>query len=211
MPRKRKPEAETTSIEVIDEPRDRAVAEFRRLHSKSASPFDEVSQGYNEGVKFEENADNGGEGSSDQFKEKAAASSPEVKQAIDLLAEMERGFRQETKRQKLRLAESSIPAHHEFPTQKDAKSHPASTLDPEAREPSPTTIGTFPTAEEIIQTSKEGGEGDIKAHVGPGGADADAIEQGAARAPAINSSYLPLPWKGRLGYVSSRLDCNSRC
>lgn len=209
MPRKRKPGAETTSTEVVDEPRDRVVAEFRWPNNKSANPFSKDSHGYNEGVKLEENAD-GGEGDGERFKEKAAASSPGVKKAIDVLAEMERGFRQETKRQKLRLAESSIPAHHEFPTQKGSKSHPATPLDPEAREPSPTTIGSFPTAEEIIQTSKESGEANIEAHVAPRGADDDTIEQGAARPPAINSSYLPLPWKGRLGYVSSPFDCNSR-
>lgn len=30
----------------------------------------------------------------------------------------------------------------------------------------------------------------------------EVAERGAARPPAVNSSYLPLPWKGRLGYVS---------
>lgn len=32
--------------------------------------------------------------------------------------------------------------------------------------------------------------------------DADAIKLEARRPPPINSDYLPLPWKGRLGYVS---------
>lgn len=31
--------------------------------------------------------------------------------------------------------------------------------------------------------------------------DADAEKLEAARPPPVNSSYLPLPWKGRLGYV----------
>lgn len=31
----------------------------------------------------------------------------------------------------------------------------------------------------------------------------EVSERGAARPPAVNSSYLPLPWKGRLGYVST--------
>lgn len=30
----------------------------------------------------------------------------------------------------------------------------------------------------------------------------DVAERGAKRPPPVNSDYLPLPWKGRLGYVS---------
>ena len=32
--------------------------------------------------------------------------------------------------------------------------------------------------------------------------DVDAIKLEARRPPPVNSDYLPLPWKGRLGYVS---------
>ena len=32
--------------------------------------------------------------------------------------------------------------------------------------------------------------------------EADVLKLEAARAPPVNSDYLPLPWKGRLGYVS---------
>jgi len=32
--------------------------------------------------------------------------------------------------------------------------------------------------------------------------DADTLKLEAARPPPVNSDYLPLPWKGRLGYVS---------
>lgn len=31
--------------------------------------------------------------------------------------------------------------------------------------------------------------------------DADAVRREANRPPPVNSDYLPLPWKGRLGYV----------
>ncbi len=30
----------------------------------------------------------------------------------------------------------------------------------------------------------------------------EELQEALSRAPAVNSSYLPLPWKGRLGYVS---------
>ena len=32
--------------------------------------------------------------------------------------------------------------------------------------------------------------------------DLDTMKNEAARPPPVNSDYLPLPWKGRLGYVS---------
>lgn len=34
------------------------------------------------------------------------------------------------------------------------------------------------------------------------GEDVDVMKKEAARPPPVNSDYLPLPWKGRLGYVS---------
>lgn len=34
-------------------------------------------------------------------------------------------------------------------------------------------------------------------------ADSEVVERCARRAPPVNSAVLPLPWKGRLGYVSS--------
>lgn len=42
--------------------------------------------------------------------------------------------------------------------------------------------------------------------------DADAIKLEARRPPPINSDYLPLPWKGRLGYVGCHdATLTSRC
>lgn len=32
--------------------------------------------------------------------------------------------------------------------------------------------------------------------------EAEELQDALTRSPAVNSSYLPLPWKGRLGYVS---------
>jgi UV DNA damage endonuclease len=33
--------------------------------------------------------------------------------------------------------------------------------------------------------------------------EAEELQEALSRAPPVNSSYLPLPWKGRLGYVSN--------
>lgn len=40
-------------------------------------------------------------------------------------------------------------------------------------------------------------------------AQEEPTDNGAARPPAVNSNYLPLPWTGRLGYVRSVIS-NSR-
>ena len=43
-------------------------------------------------------------------------------------------------------------------------------------------------------------------------ADEEEIQAALARPPPVNSGYLPLPWKGRLGYVcfSTSVSCSSR-
>lgn len=43
--------------------------------------------------------------------------------------------------------------------------------------------------------------GDPEAEGVDGEVDEVEIKQAAARPPPVNSEYLPLPWKGRLGYV----------
>lgn len=35
--------------------------------------------------------------------------------------------------------------------------------------------------------------------------EAEELKTALSKPPPVNSSYLPLPWKGRLGYVSSSL------
>lgn len=39
--------------------------------------------------------------------------------------------------------------------------------------------------------------------------DADELKDALGRPPPVHSDYLPLPWKGRLGYVSSRAQPSS--
>lgn len=48
-------------------------------------------------------------------------------------------------------------------------------------------------------------------------AEAEELQEALSRPPPVNSSYLPLPWKGRLGYVSlpskqmTCVACHSHC
>ncbi|KAJ8070096.1 hypothetical protein OCU04_000493 [Sclerotinia nivalis] len=59
----------------------------------------------------------------------------------------------------------------------------------------------------VKNIKKEDGEDEWDKRVGPDGdeegqmEDADAIKLEARRPPPVNSDYLPLPWKGRLGYA----------
>jgi hypothetical protein len=57
--------------------------------------------------------------------------------------------------------------------------------------------------EPTIKAEKGGveGLGDPEAE-GDELADEDEIKEALSRPPPVNSDYLPLPWKGRLGYVS---------
>lgn len=66
------------------------------------------------------------------------------------------------------------------------------------------------------KVKKEGDEDEWDKRVDPDGDEVGPVEDGdivkleAARPPPVNSDYLPLPWKGRLGYVTnpSSLKCN---
>lgn len=44
------------------------------------------------------------------------------------------------------------------------------------------------------------------ADVSEGKADTEVVERSARRPPPVNSDKLPLPWRGRLGYVSADTD-----
>ena len=58
-----------------------------------------------------------------------------------------------------------------------------------------------------VRIKQEDGEDEWDKRLDPDGdevgpaEDADAIKLEARRPPPVNSDYLPLPWKGRLGYV----------
>jgi hypothetical protein len=65
-------------------------------------------------------------------------------------------------------------------------------------------------AEVKVKKEKDGDEWDNR--VDPDGddeapvEDVDTLKKEAARPPPVNSDYLPLPWKGRLGYVGGLRD-----
>ena len=127
-----------------------------------------------------------------------------VKLAIEGLARMERRLQRATKKQRKQLEDEGIPVPSAV-SRPGAPYHPRPNSDAkqEAKKP-------------MVKSHMNDEEGELA--VGAGGSKTldstanhiiepddsqDAPERGAARAPPVNSSYLPLPWKGRLGYVSS--------
>lgn len=133
----------------------------------------------------------------------------EVTQTIKELEEMDNYFRRETKRQRL-MAEgegsnisTSTARDVRFPVaqqsntpskEKQSRSKTRETLPtPENDDSGDTQDGDYVQSPHgLVKDPKEESEM----------VDEATAERGAARPPAVNSSYLPLPWKGRLGYVS---------
>ena len=57
-----------------------------------------------------------------------------------------------------------------------------------------TRVKTIPKEPQYLDPEAEGEEE----------ADEEEVQAALSRPPPVNSDYLPLPWKGRLGYVSSK-------
>ncbi|KAK1778685.1 UV-endonuclease UvdE-domain-containing protein [Copromyces sp. CBS 386.78] len=125
-----------------------------------------------------------------------------VKLAIEGLARMERRLQRATKRQKKQLEADGIPVPSVV-SRPNAPYHPTVINDAKLEVHKP-----------MLKDHLNDEEGETA--VGAGGShkmdsaatkilepddSLDAPERGSARAPPVNSSYLPLPWKGRLGYA----------
>ncbi|KAK4463009.1 UV-endonuclease UvdE-domain-containing protein [Cladorrhinum samala] len=109
-----------------------------------------------------------------------------MKLAIEGLARMERRLNKATKRQKTKVEES-----HVRDTIGDDENRRET-----AKDMSLKITGPQP------ERSKPEDVGDPEPSDPPDLPDAPELpERGAARPPPVNSPYLPLPWKGRLGYA----------
>jgi UV DNA damage endonuclease len=141
--------------------------------------------------------------------------SDDVKQAISDLVEMDKSLCTYTKRQKLAAEqsnrtqqrgdghgmgnpESSTVDVRIRDTRSRQRKRPALLPTPE-KDSEPDTIKTEEDAE-YVPAIPLGTK--VEAKQEPEDVE-ESVERAAARPPAVNSSYLPLPWKGRLGYVSS--------
>ncbi|KAK3370677.1 UV-endonuclease UvdE-domain-containing protein [Podospora didyma] len=156
-----------------------------------------------------------GRGPNDEIMEDNKEKAQEgVQSAIEGLARMERRLKKATKRQKIKVEETNFSNK----TPRDARpdGDPKSVRDvnlknaPELQPPKgqqPKSKGQLPTPEqdvfEVIATEEAEAQPETDATVTAGQVNElpDAPERGAGRPPPVNSNYLPLPWKGRLGYA----------
>ncbi|KAI1206889.1 UV-endonuclease UvdE [Annulohypoxylon truncatum] len=124
--------------------------------------------------------------------------------AIDGLREMEDNFRDAVKRQKLALDESSLCGTLNT-TDEDAP------FMPRPIKANPDTVLTksekkllkerAAVKNEINETGLENGAHEDREEGDAEEPDANAFKQEGSRPPPVNSDYLPLPWKGRIGYA----------
>ncbi|KAK4097579.1 UV-endonuclease UvdE [Parathielavia hyrcaniae] len=164
---------------------------------------------------------------SEKMRQHKDAVGEDMRLAIEGLARMERRLRSATKRQKLQLehdARSDEPRkssvlqvmHHSADPDSSsiqqgslARTKPTAEPGTGAAPDDAGSGGQLPTPEE-----DEDKQDDFARDISKGMSmdpeskriDApeeapDVPERGAARAPPVNSDYLPLPWKGRLGYA----------
>ncbi|KAI0903564.1 UV-endonuclease UvdE [Ustulina deusta] len=127
--------------------------------------------------------------------------------AVTGLREMENQFRNEVKRQQMAVKESHVRVKREYaaPMPRVIKSQP-DTLSAEKevaamkrRRPNGTQ-GIIYAELDGEEESREPPD-EEKAEFAVEENDINVVKHEGARPPPINSEYLPLPWKGRLGYA----------
>lgn len=166
----------------------------------------EKASGYKDKAGDAENRTERSSVSEEKARDGEPTESEGVDAAIHALAKMERRFKRAVKKQKLKLEESAISVDSDDVQKQIFK-------------PESTHISTGALAvsagerAESIDKQQAAKNDHIKKEepMSNEGEDAmdieetlDAPERGPSRAPPVNSDYLPLPWKGRLGYVSQR-------
>lgn len=110
-----------------------------------------------------------------------------VLHAMQSLGEMELSFKRDVKRRKLQVEQSFVD---------DAADDPSPIFKP--RGPGESRALKL---DRILLTPEKEAEHDDPPEDDVNEEAPELAERGAKRAPAVNSHVLPLPWKGRLGYV----------
>jgi len=145
-----------------------------------------------------------------EMQERKETTKEEMKLAIEGLARMERRLRSATKRQKLQIEEEaqfSEPRKAAVEQASNDQSLGEASLRITQPTEEPQNGGQLPTPDEEEKdnfardiTGGNGNDPERERIDAPEEAP-DIPERGAARAPPVNSPYLPLPWRGRLGYA----------
>jgi UV DNA damage endonuclease len=119
-----------------------------------------------------------------------------IQRTVKDLEKLQRRFSRDTKRQKLALETSNKNGGWKQDTAKTTTARVA------RKKQVPAPGLALPENKRDSDNGSEYGADDAAKDEGEVESTAGVAERGAARPPALNSSYLPLPWKGRLGYVS---------
>jgi UV DNA damage endonuclease len=153
---------------------------------------------------------------SEEMQERKGAIKEHMQLAIEGLARMERRLRSATKRQKLQIEEEAqFSTPHETTIERvSLVSEADSVREASLRTTQPTREVESETGAQLLTPDDEQDKDTFVRDLGRGmGLDPEAKrieapeempdvpERGAARQPPVNSDYLPLPWKGRLGYA----------
>jgi hypothetical protein len=140
-----------------------------------------------------------------------AADNPEagVQKAIKGLARMEKQLMRAVKKQKIEIQKSKVPVRKDGIAENAFKPRPTKSMDEGMISNAPDTKKRkrAPAVKKEIESDYEdnlGSPGDQDVDEGVPGSG-EVVDKGAARPPPVNSDYLPLPWKGRLGYVRTPL------
>lgn len=126
--------------------------------------------------------------------------------ALNNLQEMETHFRDDLRRQKMAIKESEVQSNN-LEDQYVGLMPRLAKSQPDVLSPSKERkwMGEEPDSRGMPSIDDSEGGAEAIAHEGQGGIpdddDVNVMKQEGARPPPVNSEYLPLPWKGRLGYA----------
>jgi len=150
---------------------------------------------------------------SDESDERTRQTREGVQLAISGLATMERRLKLDTQTQKQKIARSNVAKNLEppDPNESDAETDSVRTMIlREAENPKHKHLRPSKTEQKVSRGRQIAKKpelipvDEVSDAVLVDSAEPDTVdsaERGAARPPPVNSSRLPLPWKGRLGYV----------
>lgn len=145
-------------------------------------------------------------GSKSQKNEKSVFDSKEgVQEVVKELSQMEKKLQNNLKRQRLAVETSDLGVDTQEPADRP--------FQPRLAKASKGFINEQPAdmPDEVEKAPVDGHEADLaQGDVADAKIEEDKLDRGAKRPPPVHSAILPLPWKGRLGYVGCQSSSTGR-